>query len=258
MYLFNSFAIAFVVFSFILTNTNCQYRFVGGRDANMEDNKHVVSINDTTRHRCTGALIGMREVLSTAHCIKAISGKIFVEAGGTDLSDVHRKVREAWQIHTPKNFNDKTFHMDIAFILLSAPFDERDDNIKEIPFCCTTLNTDKEMQVSSWGSTTDLGMTHETPSSSKLQSAVFKVTPKDECARLYKSEGMVLGESLICAKSPSAYTCQGDSGGPAVKDGKLWALVSARSLHHNPDLPALFTDISNADVQNFINYWLCH
>ncbi|KAM7312063.1 chymotrypsin-C-like [Ixodes scapularis] len=117
----------------------------------------MVEISDVSGHRCGGALISSRHVLTSAHCLTQIPKRLFAILLGSHSRQQAEKEGLKDEIETIcmySQFVKDKFETDIAIITLKRPV-ESSETIK--PVCLPDINDnpdcDVPMYVAGWGYT---------------------------------------------------------------------------------------------------------
>lgn len=257
----------YVVFSVLSVFVGCSKvdpvssdtKIIGGREA---DSQHYYAALVLEGRKdaifCGGSFIDKRVVMTAAHCLDSLQGKIQVRPGLNkpsvqqdvllDVKSIH--IHEGWQ-------GSASSGNDIALVYLQ-PYDEQALGIKIEPVAYNkTLNLvnseyNKPLKIIGAGQTTSVGNFIEPV----LKQAEIKNVSLSKCrqafVRMGRPESMVL-DANICAGNlvqGGVDTCQGDSGGPLTitqANGRLlqvgvvsWGFGCAQT-----GKPGLYTRVSS-------------
>jgi len=153
---------------------------------------------------CGGSMITPSVVLTAAHCIFSIQsaevGRYNYEA---DEEGVETFVEIERRFHP--DFDLATFNFDYALIKLERPHPN--------PFLVNlrrTREVPSKLQIMGWGYLEKDGEEQST----RLQSAVVKRVPYEDCIDTYGREAIT--ENMFCAKDEDIDSYKGDSGGGPI------------------------------------------
>ncbi|XP_075227059.1 trypsin-1-like [Lycorma delicatula] len=197
-------------------------KIVGGVDAEPGEFPWQVSlqitIGNSPKHICGGAIINANWVITAAHCVhKIAANRLSVVAGDYNLYVVEGTEQRVnvRKIYT-NNYNFETFYNDIALLLVSPPI--KLDGYTTAPVC---LPYSSAKFISGFAVVTGWGVLSENgPLAHKLQKVTLPIFNKRRCDYLYQSVNYnkFLNKCQLCAglESGGKDSCQGDSGGPLV------------------------------------------
>ncbi|XP_067634866.1 trypsin alpha-like [Eurosta solidaginis] len=246
------FTIFFAVLSSLFSYAKSRFRIVCGELLRIEDSPYMVSIYHIKTHICAGSLVTMEKVITAAHCVADKEAKILVvKAGVTNRVSETGQCRTGMEVFISYAYEAKTYHMDIAGIKLSTPF-IKSPQVSTIPICSTQLTPNTPMEVSGWGSTSESSK----DTVAELRTTVVHIIAKTLCANNYHTKGTTVTKIMICAGLNGKDTCHGDSGTPGVVGGELCAVVSCGVGCGRPEFPGIYTDMTNKNVQWFIDKFM--
>lgn len=203
-------------------------RIIGGRDANMDDDSHVVSLHDENgKHFCGASLITKDCVLTAAHCARAVTGKgpITVVLGRQNLNNQSQgeRLRVRYEKTHPKYDIAKAnirWGYDFAIMCMWRPT-MTNAKIVKLNKNPNLPTAGQRMEVAGWG---DMDPRDEVKNmANKLQKATLRTVSNKQCAAMtgsYESYSVSFSghiqDDMLCAKNRNRDSCQGDSGGPLI------------------------------------------
>ncbi|KAM7354829.1 trypsin delta/gamma-like protein CG30031 [Cochliomyia hominivorax] len=220
-------------------------RIVNGSITNINSAKFTVNLRVNGKFICGGSLITPEIVVTAAHCVKGVSpGRLTVVGGATYLSEsgVRRSVDK---IITPKEYNAKTYHFDIAVLKLTGKM--IGNNIETIELCKDDWKLGDYINVFGWGALNE----NSNKESNQLRTVRVPLVTRKRCSDMYKVDGSRISNTMFCAgdlKGKDA--CFGDSGGPAVFHNQLCGVVSWGMGCARRNFPGVYTSIKT--VRQFI------
>lgn len=221
-------------------------RIVSGSTTNISRAKFTVNLRVNGKFICGGSLVTPQIVITAAHCVKNISpARITVVGGVTYLSEsgVRRSVEK---IITPKEYNPRTYHSDIAVLKLSGNMSG--NNIATIELCKSNWKLGDSIDVYGWGAMSE----NNNRESNQLRTVRVPLVTRKKCSDMYKVDGSRITQTMFCAgdlKGKDA--CFGDSGGPAVFQNQLCGVVSWGVGCARTNFPGVYTSVKT--VRNFID-----
>lgn len=219
-----------------------------GKDATKGNHPYQVALFADNQFFCSGAIISMNSILTTANCVDWARGDIEVRAGVYKLDDTGKDIQTmtatpADRIIHP-NFDLEYLDNDIAIINnLNL---QRVENVVEWAKLPTYADAGYNLAtvvatVTGWGSVND-----DDKLSNVMQVAEITLADTSACVPEYGTG--IIGTKL-CATTELASTCTGDAGGPAIitvrREYRLLALVSHGSQGGcTQGKPVVFTRVS--------------
>ncbi|XP_063059641.1 transmembrane protease serine 4b [Engraulis encrasicolus] len=220
-------------------------RIVGGSNSVIEEWPWQASLQWRGQHRCGGALISRRWVITAAHCFTR--GKKEVEywrvvLGRTEMGSSGGVPVDKIVIHS--SYKQTSNDYDITLLHLSKPVKPRDS---VHPVCLPPyhlpLKTGEPLMVTGWGLLQENGeLAHV------LQKAVVPLIDKKSCSQpsVYSTS---ITSRMLCAgyMEGDVDSCQGDSGGPLVYLTSHWQLVGVVSWGigcARDNRPGVYTNVS--------------
>lgn len=223
---------------------------VGGEPANPGDNPFQVALlnkNVTDNFQaqfCGGTLLKPDTVVTAAHCSDFIISEQVAVLTGTQKLDGSGVRRRVANIAVHPQWNPQTFAYDVAVWKLSAEAEDQpvaflssDDGSVGTTYLAT-----------GWGALAEDGSFPL-----DLRKVEIPQISRADCNDGNSYNGNVT-EQMLCAGFTlgGRDTCQGDSGGPLALNGELVGITSWGVGCARPDLPGVYTRISDAQVRNFI------
>jgi len=222
-------------------------RIVGGQPAQQGELPYQISLRYSGSHICGGSLAvvnGKQVIITAAHCVDSGSARSYtIIAGDLDRLDTSglEQTRQVTRIIAHENYNGFTFANDIAVLLIASPFN-LDANVQPIDLPSDRQQTEKDIVVSGWGTTSSGGSLPRI-----LQYVQIPVIDDVTCQGAYSDETIL--DSMLCAGllgEGGKDSCQGDSGGPlrAVEGGYLAGIVSWGYGCADSAYPGVNTEVS--------------
>ncbi|CAL8132674.1 unnamed protein product [Orchesella dallaii] len=206
---------------------------IGGEEAAKNQFPHLVrfwiSSSEKQVHFCSGTLIELDLVLTSASCVQGSEREIIVVAGDHILTEVDGTEQSltSQRIITHENFNSSgILDNDIALIQLVSKL-ERTDAVRPIALPRPGSNPDASAYgiVVGWGET-EVGDGESPPTSSAvLQRANVRILDSAFCAELPNVE---IAEGDFCSLDSSGAS-RGDNGSPIVCSEALGAVCGIMS-----------------------------
>ncbi|XP_063865455.1 proclotting enzyme-like isoform X2 [Scylla paramamosain] len=189
-------------------------RIVGGQPADPREWPWISALlRPGDSQFCGGTLITDRHVLTAAHCITPFKASdITVRLGEYTFDSNNETLHSDFAVASTKvheEYDDVTYHNDIAIITLERPTDFSDD---VWPICLPAQDETYEgMQgtVIGWGTIHFSG-----PVSSVLLEVTVPVWTNEECTASYPDRNITQRQMCAGGREGGKDSCQGDSGGP--------------------------------------------
>ncbi|SPP85086.1 serine protease 3-like [Drosophila guanche] len=233
---------------FIVGESNQLLRIVNGEQAKQEQFPYLVGLNIASKipfqdSWCGGSIISDEWILTAAHCIKLLQGKITVSYGSENKNNAKLLTVEEKYIYRHPKFR-KIFHNnfrhDIA--LIHTPKMKFNDKIQSIPLP-SPLNGKRwtkpgtSVIAAGWGSAVLNGNVVD-----RLNWVKLEILDVSKCEREY---GNVEGKLCVSTDKKKS-VCSGDSGGPLVPEdeNKLIGITSfVSSTGCDSGKPVAFTNV---------------
>ncbi|XP_078079020.1 granzyme K-like [Mustelus asterias] len=233
-----------------LTPTYHGVEIIGGHKVKPHSKPYMVSIqvdhkNGRYVHKCGGALIRSRWVLTAAHC--EFKGPIQVVLGAHSLSRNEKSQQKlpVKEQHPHPGFNKKTPENDIMLLELASEA-KINKNVKLLKLPkdkVADLKRGTRCTVAGWGTTT-IGST--SPSDTLQEVKLYVIDRKTCNSKDYYNHNPVITRDMICAGDSKGRedTCLGDSGGPLICKGVYKGIVSYGPKKPTAKKPGIYTLIS--------------
>ncbi|CAI9172048.1 unnamed protein product [Rangifer tarandus platyrhynchus] len=226
--------------------TLSEERIMGGSKAKEGDWPWQVSLQWSSSHRCGGALISNRWILSAAHCFRSYSEpRQWIATFGTSTKSPQQRVGVT-RILIHENYNPETHENDIALVQLDREVTyTRYIHRVCLPEANQAISPGSTAYVTGWGSQSYSGDTVP-----ELEQAQVNIISNNICNAPAGYNGAVLS-GMLCAGVPQGGVdaCQGDSGGPLVQEDSRqhWFIVGIVSWGYQcglPDKPGVYTRVT--------------
>ncbi len=196
---------------------------------------------------CGGTLYKQKYVITAAHCSDFVApGNVGVNAKSRK-SHVIGEFRYVSSITIHPGWNPSTFNNDVAIWTLESPV----TGVSTPPLTTQDPNVGTDLKVTGWGATFEGGHMIR-----NLRVVTVPQYSRSLCNSNYSGD---ITKKMFCAgyQNGGKDSCQGDSGGPITRkraDGKrvLQGIVSWGTGCARPNLPGVYTRISNDNIRNFI------
>lgn len=234
---------------------------VGGHPVDAATHPWVVALASRDRFGdsrsgqfCGGALVGVRTVITAAHCLSAeVLGVRHGEvddlraiSGRGDLGTREGREMPVSRVWINPGFDPESNAGDIAVLTLADAMPEGATAAMagsgDAAYAAGTA-----AEVFGWGDTSGAGKY-----ASGLRSAQVKMLKDSACAKAYPADthgssgGAFESRSMVCAgvAAGGRDACQGDSGGPLVAGGRVVGLVSWGAGCGEEGRPGVYTRVS--------------
>ncbi|GIY55523.1 u21-ctenitoxin-Pn1a [Caerostris darwini] len=218
-----------------LTVANCgksilpfydQDRIVGGDYAVHGQYPWMVSLREKGEHGfehvCGASILNKNWIVTAAHCIDYLSPRMYeILAGLHKLSEEHTPTVKRYKISKiviHDDYDDDTFHNDIALLRTSKPIDITGSRGYINGVCLPKNKTDPSgyATVIGWGHTVEDGENSDT-----LKQVVVPIIKRKICNDMYDDDPYdgidEVIDTMICAGLTGRDSCQNDSGGPLLQ-----------------------------------------
>lgn len=234
-------------------------RIIGGEESEYLQWPWMVSVRlalvpgKLFAHKCGGAIINSRWILTASHCIdKSPAEAIRVRFAEHDLSHSNEKYRHfdrpVEKVISHSQFDPDTFANDIALLKLTQPV-EYSPAVK--PICLADdereMFTNRTAVTAGWGKTDP----HGTITLGPLRHGRLQVLSNQQCERQHRSSIPII---FMCAAENGIDSCEGDSGGPLMlkvtsreHDSPRWTAIGIVSWGvgcAEPSHPGVYTRIT--------------
>ena len=235
-----------------------RWRVVGGHPVPAREHPWVAAVTsrglfgDTrSGHFCGGAVVGVRTVVTAAHClgheVLGVDARtvrdLSVIVGRDDLTRPSGGREIAVQrIWVNPQYNQRNNEGDIAVLRLAEPVPAR-DTVRMAGPGDVAYRAGTRASVYGWGDTQGNGSYARA-----LRAAQVRLYTDAQCAKAYPGhrDGTYRPRTMVCAGTEQGGrdACQGDSGGPLVARGRLVGLVSWGAGCGVPGRPGVYTRVS--------------
>ncbi|XP_071444530.1 trypsin-7-like [Hetaerina americana] len=184
---------------------------------------YQVDIRHNGQHVCSGAVLGIYDVLTTAHCVKWLRAEDITVIVGSIVLNATEGMNLVEEIQTHPLFDPYTLDYDAAIIKVKVPFrfGSYVDSLP-LPQVVDDIPPGSSALVSGWASKSG-------NEDDFLRAANVTVISQDDCNPMYPnqpgiSDRMICSGASLDASVPTG--CLADPGAPLVADGKLYGVAS--------------------------------
>ncbi|CAG9809636.1 unnamed protein product [Chironomus riparius] len=229
-------------------------RIIGGTPAFHGEFLAKISLQTRRGHHfCGGSIIDLRHVLTAAHCLTELDGRVIhpndIRLMGDDLSIDSRgartrQIRFATHIFAYPNYHALTLENDIAVVRVSVAFHQT-PTLQPMPRSRMTPNPNEVCQLAGWG------VIHEDRNRPHpvLLRVELDVISMDFCNGTSSYNGLIPANT-ICAGTMdgSRDACFGDSGGGLICSNQIAGVVSFGFGCGRRNFPGIYADVSRYNV----------
>lgn len=216
-------------------------RIIGGSPVSINVFPFQVSLQYQGFHRCGGAIVTTRYVLTATHCTQQTNPAEMTVRVGSHLHDQGGQIIPVESYHEHPSFNPINMDYDINVVRLAGDivFGGGVAPIALPPFN-TTVEGGLAATVSGWGITA--------PGSADLSPMLLAVdivtVSLEDCLAAYYP--LIITEQMTCAGVPEGGrdSCSGDSGGPLVVHGELLVGLVSFGSCGRPGYPGGYANIA--------------
>ncbi|XP_049311324.1 anionic trypsin-2-like isoform X4 [Bactrocera dorsalis] len=245
----------------IMKDAKEKYRFLitGGYRPKIDNlAKYIVSIRRKKYtwffgddHYCGGSIISPKVILSAAHCVcrgdsrielKPLRPSDLLVVAGTPRRLVVTEKTQALKVDKVichAYYDPKTFHNDIALLLLIKNIYEDGVSAQRISLQTSSLPPHTKCTVLGWGQIFTKG-----PLPDLILHADIYIMPNEFCKE--RANDFFFG--MMCANDENDFekdSCVGDSGGPLICNGSVAGIVSFGYGCGAPDEAGFYTNVSS-------------
>uniref|UniRef100_A0A3B3YKM2 Peptidase S1 domain-containing protein n=1 Tax=Poecilia mexicana TaxID=48701 RepID=A0A3B3YKM2_9TELE len=207
-----------------------------------------VSLHVAGSHRCGGAIISPRWIVTAAHCVSSPEAWAVYVGIVDPLGPLFNPAYAVSRVIAHEQYNGQTRQNDVALMKLFEPLDATASS-KVRPVCLPNAGLNITEPEESW--VTYFGSaTNEDSGSLYLMEAAVSLIPSAECNSSKAYSGRISQDMLCAAESePGAGVCHQDGSGPLVAqmDGLWWLLGDGVWGEHcnGQNKPGVYTNIKH-------------
>ncbi|KAL1400247.1 hypothetical protein pipiens_007588 [Culex pipiens pipiens] len=219
---------------------------VGGDPTTIDAFPYQLSLRYAGNHICGASIISNKWALSAAHCLdEGFSPAWITLRGGSPHRIEGGYVFHVVEYIIHEKYEKETFNYDVTVLRISENF--LIDFLAPIKLVDNTITTgcpDQLATVIGWGTAEDSYVPLI------LQELQVLIQPRKVCEAVWIEQ---ITDTMICAGGVVGEdTCNGDSGGPLICNGYQVGIVSWGSRKCAIEMPAVFTDVANVEIRDFI------
>ncbi|XP_078075357.1 granzyme K-like [Mustelus asterias] len=234
-----------------LTPTYHGVEIIGGHEAKPHSKPFMASIQKYSKtigryvHRCGGALIERRWVLTAAHCESFPKYRIQVVLGAHSLSKrgKEQQIFTVQRMIPHQRYDSKLITNDIMLLELNGTATlNQFVNVLKLPTTGKDVKKGAICNVAGWGKSKPPASVSDT-----LQEVNVTVIDRDVCSEYYTYHPAI-SRDVLCAgdKMGGRDSCTGDSGGPLLCNGNYNGIVSFGCGCAIANKPGVYTRLSKS------------
>nr|XP_019529954.1 trypsin delta-like [Aedes albopictus]XP_029718349.1 trypsin delta-like [Aedes albopictus] len=219
---------------------------VGGDSTTIELYPYQLSLRNGGVHICGATIISDKWALTAAHCLDDGSIPSWITMrGGSPHRLAGGYIFHAVQYILHEKYDAKTFDYDVAVVQIAENF--LVGTLRAVSLADSTIKVNCPSELA-----TVIGWGTDAYSYVPLilQELRVLVQTNDVCQKLWIEQ---ITDRMLCAGGVIGEdTCNGDSGGPLVCNGYQFGIVSWGSAKCAIAMPAVFTNVSDPEIRDFI------
>lgn len=235
-------------------------KIIGGSDATPHEYPWAVQIRTRgvsdwrQNHRCGGALLSSRVVVTAAHCLYGVNASQLQVVLGEHRRSVNEGTEQVFNVRSIRRHPShvlNTLHYDVGIIVL-------DGTAAPAPGVIEFADVGRGGFSNDILTTIGWGIDDSGVSANVLQEGEIEVLPWDECRIFRETFNPTMSSQNFCGTSTVINTCHGDSGSPVMALGTnvVVGVVSGGRADCGGDT-MLYTNFSNTSwwVQSWVDYY---
>ncbi|XP_055610101.1 chymotrypsin-1-like [Uranotaenia lowii] len=218
---------------------------VGGDSTSTDIYPYQLSLRYSGIHICGATVIAAQYALTAAHCLDDGSYPDFITfRGGSPHRFAGGYLYHAVSYELHPLYQPETFDNDVAVVKISENFLDQLQRVLLVDESIRADCSDYPATVIGWGTAAD----EYVPMI--LQELQVLEQPRTICEKVWIEQ---ITDRMLCAGGVLGQdTCNGDSGGPLICNGYQIGIVSWGSAKCAIEMPAVFTNITNPAIRDFI------
>ncbi|MGW5052125.1 serine protease [Actinokineospora sp. NPDC004072] len=224
-------------------------RIIGGEQIGIDEAPWVVSLQDTSGHRCGAVIVANDTLLTAAHCTADVSPwELSVRAGTDDLGRGGDVRRVSTVVQHP-DYDPGTSDYDISVLRLRTPL-ILGPEITPIAVADTEPHAGEWAWVVGWGAVVEYGQIVD-----HLRAVSVPIVTETACKDSYGATAITA--RMLCAGLPEGGrdACQGDSGGPlTIADREVVGLVSWGHGCGRARYYGIYTNLADPTLRPWIHH----
>ncbi|XP_037037673.1 chymotrypsin-1-like [Bradysia coprophila] len=194
----------------VLSRPEIKSKIVGGKNAELGQFPHQVSLRRNNKHFCGGSIISPLKVLTAAHCIINLSISLTTAVVGTNTLNSGGTAHPILNVSYHESYDPRTEVNDVGVVNLALPI-LYNQYVQPINLATSSPSPGETVTLSGWGTTSFPG---DFPND--LQYINLQTLDLETCAQSLQGASPIT-TAHVCTNPPEGEgACFGDSGGPLI------------------------------------------